>query len=161
MEKIVRLYNEGKWGEILKQEAFLVDHGNSDQDNSLLILSESYANLNQFDKGIYYAKKLAAADPSNYYALLMLGNYYQVLKEFTTSEAYYYQVLKLKPTYARANLNLAFLYTAQHKKDKAIVQYLRAIELFSINNFKAEVQEYSLEVLKLDPNNKTAKKYLE
>ena len=90
----------------------------------------------------------------------MLGNYYQLLKSFDKAENYYLKVLEIKPTYARANLNLTQLYVEQNKNKLAVSQYLKAIELFSANNYKKEVIHFSEEVLKLDPKNKAAKQYL-
>lgn len=159
MEQIVKLHDSGKWAEIIKQKEVLLK--NSEKDAfSLLMLSEAYAQLENYERGIFYAEKIIERDPSNYYALLMLGNYYFILQSFDKAEKYYFKVLDIKPTYARANLNLAMLYVKLNKNYLAIPQYLQAIELFSANNFKEEVIQYSREVLKLDPYNQKAKQYI-
>lgn len=125
-----------------------------------LALSDAYGNLGNYDKAFYYAEKLIEKEPSNYYALFALGNYHYLFEKLDSAEFYYNKVLNINPGYARANLNLAQLFEKQNKKDEAVEQYLKAIELFKANNFKEEVIQYSKQVLSLDPNNKIAKENL-
>lgn len=159
MVQIEKLYASQQWSEIIKLEPVLLKQAEKDI-NALLILSESYAQIGNITKGNSYAEMIIAKDPSNYFAFMMLGNNSYALKKFDQAEKYYLKVLEIRPTYARANLNLASIYEMQKKKEKAISQYLQAIELFSANNFNNEVILYSKAVLNLDPNNTKAKSYL-
>ncbi|NEW84503.1 MAG: tetratricopeptide repeat protein [Mariniphaga sp.] len=159
MVQIEKLYASQQWSEIIKLEPVLLKHAEKDL-NALLILSESYAQTGNITKGNSYAEMIIAKDPSNYFAFMMLGNNSYVSKEYDQAEKYYLKVLEIRPTYARANLNLASIYEMQKKKEKAISQYFQAIELFSANNFNNEVILYSKAVLNLDPNNTKAKSYL-
>jgi len=159
MEQIVKLHESQKWAEVVQHEAVLLKQSGKDI-NCFILLSDSYGQLGNYEKAIFYAEKILEKEPSNYYAFLMLGNYYQLLKSYDVAENFYLKVLEIRPTYARANLNLAQLYVQQNKKKLAITQYLQAIELFSANDFKPEVIQYSKEVLKLDPKNQKAMQYL-
>lgn len=159
MERITELYNSGEYVEFIK----LAENESNKSENDLQFymgLSHAYANLGNWDKAFYYAEKLLDKEPSNYYALFAIGNYYFILEKLDSAEFYYNKVLTINPYYARANLNLAVLYSKQDNKSKAVEQYLKAIELFKENNFMEEVNHYSNEVLKLDPDNRMAKEYL-
>ncbi len=159
MERITELYNSKKYVEFIK----LAENELKNSENDFgfyLALSDAYGNLGDWDKAFYYAEKLLDKEPSNYYALFAIANYNLILEKLDSAEFYYNKVLTINPNYARANLNLAELYTKQDNKAKAVEQYLKAIELFRDNNFNDEVIHYSNEVLKLDPDNKMAKKYL-
>ncbi len=156
MERMTELYNSGEYSEFIKLAENELK--NSDNDFELfLALSDAYGNLGDYDKAFYYANKLLEKEPTNYYAILAIGNYNFILEKLDSAEIYYNEVLRINPNYARANLNLAQLYIKQDNKTKAIEQYLNAIELFKKNNFNDEVIYYSKEVLKLDPNNQSAK----
>ena len=159
MERITELYNSKKYVEFIK----LAENELKNSENDFgfyLALSDAYGNLGDWDKAFYYAEKLLDKEPSNYYALFAIANYNLILEKLDSAEFYYNKVLTINPNYARANLNLAELYSKQDNKAKAVEQYLKAIELFRDNNFNDEVIHYSNEVLKLDPDNKMAKKYL-
>lgn len=157
--EILELYNSGKYAEFIK---LTENELNQSDDYSLfLALSNAHANLGNFDKAFYYAEKLLKRDPLDYYALFSIGNYHLILERLDSAEIYYNKVLEIRPSYARAYLNLAQLYENQNKNDKAVEQYLKAIELFKENDFQEEIIFYSNQVLKLDPNNKIAKRNLE
>lgn len=159
MERITELYNSRKYVEFIK----LAENELKNSENDFgfyLALSDAYGNLGDWDKAFYYAEKLLDKEPSNYYALFAIANYNLILEKLDSAEFYYKKVLTINPNYARANLNLAELYTKQDHKAKAVEQYLKAIELFRDNNFNDEVIHYSNEILKLDPDNKMAKEYL-
>jgi len=159
MEKIMELYNSRQYDEFIKLAE--IELNKSENDYSFfLALSDAYGNLGKYDKAFYYAEKLLEKEPSNYYALFALGNYHYLLEKLDSAEFYYNKVLEIRPTYARANLNLAQLFEKQNKKNEAVEQYLKAIELFKENNFKEEVIQYSKQVLSLDPNNRLAKENL-
>lgn len=159
MERITELYNSGQYAEFIKEAEAELSKSQKDF-GFFLALSDAYGNLNNFEKAFYYARKQLELEPSDYYTMLALGNYYFVLEKLDSAEFYYNKVLEIRPTYVRANLNLAQLFENQNKKNEAIEQYLKAIELFKQNNFKEEVIQYSKQVLKLDPNNKLAKENL-
>ena len=155
MERITELYNSREYVEFIK----LAENELKKSENDFgfyLALSDAYGNLGDWDKAFYYAEKLLDKEPSNYYALFAIANYNFILEKLDSAEFYYNKVLTINPNYARANLNLAELYTKQDNKAKAVEQYLKAIELFRDNNFNDEVIHYSNEVLKLDPDNKMA-----
>lgn len=156
MEKITELYNSKKYEEFIK--AAEAELSKSSKDFGFyLALSDAYGNLNNFEKAFYYARKQLESEPSDYYTLFALGNYHFVQGKLDSAEFYYNKVLDIRPTYARANLNLAQLFEKKNKKDEAVEQYLKAIELFKENNFNDEVILYSRQILKLDPSNKLAK----
>ncbi|NEW80795.1 MAG: tetratricopeptide repeat protein [Mariniphaga sp.] len=123
MVQIEKLYASQQWSEIIKLEPVLLKQAEKDI-NALLILSESYAQIGNITKGNSYAEMIIAKDPSNYFAFMMLGNNSYASKKFDQAEKYYLKVLEIRPTYARANLNLASIYEMQKKKEKAISQYL-------------------------------------
>lgn len=159
MERITELYNSREYVEFIKLAENEVNKSENDF-GFYLALSDAYGNLGNWDKAFYYAEKLLDKEPSNYYALFAIGNYNFILEKLDSAEFYYNKVLTINPGYARANLNLAQLYIKQDNKTKAVEQYLKAIELFKKNDFMEEVINYSNEVLKLDPENTTAKEYL-
>lgn len=159
MERITELYNSREYVEFIKLAENELNKS-EDDFGFYLALSDAYGNLGDWYKAFYYAEKLLENEPSNYYALFAIGNYNFILEKLDSAEFYYNKVLTINPNYARANLNLAELYTKQDNKAKAVEQYLKAIELFRVNNFNDEVVHYSNEVLKLDPDNKMAKEYL-
>ena len=159
MERITELYNSGQYAEFIKEAEAELSKSQKDF-GFYLSLSDAYGNLNNYEKAFYYARKQLELEPSDYYTMIALGNYYFVLEKLDSAEFYYSKVLEIRPTYVRANLNLAQLFENQNKKNEAIEQYLKAIELFKQNNFKEEVIQYSKQVLKLDPNNKLAKENL-
>ncbi len=160
MGKITELYNSGEYETFIKLAENELNNTENDFE-FFLALSNAYGNLGNYDKTFYYAEKLLEKEPTNYYALLALGNYYFVLEKLDSAEFYYNKVLSINPNYARANLNLAQLFVKKGEKNKAIEQYIKAIELFNQNNFEDEVLLYSKEVLKLDPENKIAKEYID
>jgi tetratricopeptide (TPR) repeat protein len=159
MEKITDLYNSRHYDEFIKLAEIELNKSENDF-GFYLALSDAYGNLNNFEKAFYYARKQLEFEPSDYYTMLVMGNYHFVLEKLDSAEFYYNKVLEIRPTYARANLNLAQLFEKQNKKNEAVEQYLKAIELFKENNFKEEVIQYSKQVLSLDPNNKLAKENL-
>ncbi|MDA3882169.1 MAG: hypothetical protein PF481_02690 [Bacteroidales bacterium] len=160
MEKITELYNSGQYAEFIKLAEIELNKSENNY-NLYLGLSHAYGSLGIYDKAFYYAEKLLEKEPSNYYALFAIANYHFMLEELDSAEIYFNKVLEITPTYARVNLNLALLYEIQGKKNKAVKNYLIAIELFKENNFIEEVIQYSKQVLILDPNNKIAKENLE
>jgi len=159
IEKMSELYNSGKYTEFIQLAEDELK--NSENDFSFyLALSDAYGHLNNFDKAFFYARKQLDLKPLDYFTLLSVGNYHLLLERLDSAEYYYSKVLSLNPRYARANINLAKLYEKKDEKDKAVEQYLKAIELFKENKLKDEVIHFSKEVLRLDPNNKLAKEYL-
>lgn len=159
MDKITELYNTGQYAEFIE----LAETEANKSENNLefhLALSSAYGELGNYDKALYYVRMLLEKEPSNYFALLQIGNVFFLIEELDSAEFYYQKTLSINPYYARANLNLAQLYEKKGLKDKAVEQYLKAIELFDKNNLKNEVIQFSREVIKLDPNNKLAKEYL-
>ncbi|MCX6228284.1 MAG: hypothetical protein NTV75_03765 [Bacteroidia bacterium] len=159
MEKITELYNSGNYVEFIKLAEAKLSKSENDF-GFFLALSDAYGSIGNFDKAFYFARRLLIKEPNNYYALLAIGNYHLLLAKLDSAEYYYNRVLQIRPSYARANLNLAQLYEKQNEKGKAIEQYLKAIELFKENNFIDEVKLYSKQILKLDPKNKSAIEYL-
>lgn len=156
---IIELYNSGKYAEFV--EALEKKIGKPNFDTKLyLALSDAYGNLEKFDKAFFYARKQLELVPADYYTLLAIGNYHFLLEKLDSAEIYYLKVLDLNPNYARANLNLAQLYEEQKKKNEAIEQYIKAIELFKANGLDDEVVFYSKKALSIDPNNKILEEYL-
>jgi tetratricopeptide (TPR) repeat protein len=153
------LYNSEKWEECIELAEDNLDLFEN-KTSLLLTLSRAYGFMSNFERAIFYAKQILEKEPLNYYALFNLGAYYFNLKELILAEDYYLKALSIKPSYVRVNINLALLYEEQGEKEKAIEQYLKALKLFKENNFNEEVISFSKEVLKLDPNNILAKKYL-
>lgn len=159
MDNIIELYNTGNYAEFVERAETEV----SKSENNFafhLGLSSAYGELGNYDKALYYVRMLLEKEPSNYYALLQIGNLFFVLEKLDSAEFYYHKTLNINPDYARANLNLAQLYENKGLKDKAVEQYLKAIKLFDENNLNDEVIHFSREVIKLDPNNKLAQEYL-
>lgn len=160
MEKIMELYNSQQHAEFIKLAE--IELNKSEYDKSLLLaLSVAYSDLNNFEKAFYYARKHLELKPSDYYTMLAIGSYHFFLEQLDSAEFYYSKVLEIRPTYARANINLALLYEKQNKKNEAIEQYLKAIELFNENNFGEEVILCLEQIFKLDPKFILTKEILE
>ena len=67
----------------------------------------------------------------------------------------------MRPSYARAYMNVGEIYELVGNKDKAIANYLEAAKLFVDNDYKEEAMKYISRVLSLDSTNVDAKELLE
>ena len=83
------------------------------------------------------------------------------MEKFDSAIISYEKVISMRPSYARAYMNVGEVYELVGNKDKAIANYLEAAKLFVDNDYKEEAMKYVSRVLSLDSTNVDAKELLE
>jgi len=159
MDRMMTLYNNQNYAafiEMAEMELELSDR----MDKLLVPLADAYGQIGDFESAFYVIRIQLKRDSTDYNALLVVGNMHNVQESLDSAEIYYKRVIELNPAFARAYLNLAMVYEKQDKKQEAINQYLEAVTLFDLHNFKDEIVKFSNKVLELDSTNQKAKYYL-
>jgi tetratricopeptide (TPR) repeat protein len=160
MDRMMTLYNNQNYAAFIEMAVKELEL--SDRMNRLLVpLADAHGQIGDFESAFYVVRTQLKWDSTDYNALLLVGNMHNVQERLDSAEIYYKRVIELNPAYARAYLNLAMVYEKQDKKQEAINQYLEAVTLFDLHDFKDEVVKFSNKVFELDSTNLKAKYYLE
>ena len=77
--------------------------------------------------------------------------------KFDSAIISYEKVISMRPSFARAYMNVGETYELIGNKDKAIANFLAAAQLFVDNDYIKEASVYAEKVLRLDSANREAK----
>ena len=155
-EELANLHTDREWGKIIDfaQNNLLNTKG------ELFILADAYFQNDDHESSIPICNRILKIDSTHYYTMLLLANNYLEQKKYSKAEKYYRRVIDLQPNYARAYLNLGYLYERRDNKELAINNYIIAIEIFASNDFWEEVLLYSNHIISIDSMNIEAHKFL-
>lgn len=158
-QKVVEAYEKGDWETIVSICDTLVDE--KDSKNLMIPYAEALAAVGKPQKAIYLLDKKIESNPNEYFLYQTKGNVYYSMERFDSAIICYEKVISMRPTYARAYMNVGETYELIGNKDKAITNYLEAAKLFVGNDYMEEAVKYTSRVLSLDSTNVEAKKLLE
>lgn len=158
-QKVVNAYEIGDWKTVVAICDTLVDE--NDTKNLIIPYAEALAGVGNPQKAIYLLDKKLKSNPGDYYLYQTKGNVYYSMEKFDSAIICYEKVISMKPTYARAYMNVGETYELTGNKDKAIANYLEAAKLFVENDYMEEAVKYTSRVLNLDSTNVEAKELLE
>jgi tetratricopeptide (TPR) repeat protein len=157
-QKVVEAYEKGDWETIVSICDTLVDE--KDSKNLMIPYAEALAAVGKPQKAIYLLDKKIESNPNEYFLYQTKGNVYYSMERFDSAIICYEKVISMRPTYARAYMNVGETYELIGNKDKAITNYLEAAKLFVENDYMEEAVKYTSRVLSLDSTNVEAKELL-
>ena len=158
-QKVVDAYEIGDWETVVAICDTLVDE--NDTKNLVIPYAEALAGVGNPQKAISLLDKKLKSTPDDYYLYQTKGNVYYSMEKFDSAIISYEKVISMRPSYARAYMNVGEVYELVGNKDKAIANYLEAAKLFVDNDYKEEAMKYVSRVLSLDSTNVDAKELLE
>ena len=158
-QKVVDAYEIGDWETVVAICDTLVDE--NDTKNLVIPYAEALAGIGNPQKAISLLDKKLKSTPDDYYLYQTKGNVYYSMEKFDSAIISYEKVISMKPSYARAYMNVGEVYELVGNKDKAIANYLEAAKLFVDNDYKEEAMKYISRVFSLDSTNVEAKEILE
>ena len=158
-QKVVDAYEIGDWETVVAICDTLVDE--NDTKNLIIPYAEALAGVGNPQKAISLLDKKLKSTPDDYYLYQTKGNVYYSMEKFDSAIISYEKVISMRPSYARAYMNVGEVYELVGNKDKAIANYLEAAKLFVDNDYKEEAMKYVSRVLSLDSTNVDAKELLE
>lgn len=158
-QKVVEAYENGDWETIVSICDTLVDE--KDSKNLMIPYAEALAAVGKPQKAIYLLDKKIESNPNEYFLYQTKGNVYYSMERFDSAIICYEKVISMRPTYARAYMNVGETYELIGNKDKAITNYLEAAKLFVENDYMEEAVKYTSRVLSLDSTNVEAKELIE
>lgn len=89
-------------------------------------LAKIYLRTGQEEKAISQYKTLIEKQPGQELPHMMLGTIYEMQKQFELSERHYLEALKIKPGFAAAENNLAYLLASQDKDIDVALGYAQS-----------------------------------
>lgn len=156
--KFADAYRDMDWETVVSIGDTLIDE--KDTMNLTIAYAEALAATGNPRKAIYLLDKKLELNPEDYYLYQTKGNVYCTIEKYDSALINYDIVIKMKPTNARPYINEGAIYEILGDKEKAIVNYLAAIRLFSSHNYHQEAIEFANRILSLDSTNVEAKKIL-
>ena len=135
-QKVVDAYESGDWETVVAICDTLVDE--NDTKNLIIPYAEALAGVGNPQKAISLLDKKLKSTPDDYYLYQTKGNVYYSMEKFDSAIISYEKVISMRPSYARAYMNVGEDYELVDNKDKAIANYLEAAKLFVDNDYKEE-----------------------
>ena len=157
-QKVVEAYANGDWGTIVSICDTLMD--DDDTMNLVIPYAEALAAVGNPQKGLSLLDKKLISNPTDYYLYLTKGNVYYSMGQFDSAIISYEKVISMRPTFARAYMNVGETYQIIGNNAKAIENYLAAAQLFVDNGYLNEASVYAEKALKIDSTNTEAKQLL-
>lgn len=105
MEEFVSLYQQEKNLEVVSLGEKLLKN-KPDDIEVMFGLANAYTNIDSMKQAIELCNRILEIDSTHYFSYQLLGVIHQIDSNYAKAIQYYLKVLSLRPTYARAYLNL-------------------------------------------------------
>lgn len=158
---LIEAYKSQDWERVVSCGMAMEENGDS-IGNLTILYAEGLCALEMYEKARTLVSDRIKAHPKDQidYLYKTMGVICYLEDKKDEALAYYKKAIEVNPYYARVFINMAEIYTDQGEKEKAVDNYLKAIDLFYSNKAYDESEFYSKQILEIDNNNIDAYIYL-
>lgn len=123
------IYADGGKFEQALEEFHLAKECSPENHEVSFNLAAAYYNLQRYRESIHYFEKAKEHFPHDWEIYFYLGKGHEYMKDYYEAEVYLETALGLNPQDPRINFELGIIYHLLNKREKAISQYLKTLEL--------------------------------